>query len=322
MNTATTSATPLHTRCLNALKASTVAKVYLSALLLFIVSCILQPNYFSYKYVSDTLVAASFLGILCIGQTLVILTGGIDLSIIVTFNLAAVIATNMQHRNQLLLMLILAVVSVAIGVINGIGVAVLEVPPIVMTLAMQSILWSAVYLYTNGLAKGAAPAWVRALSTQSVLGVRCILIFWAAVAVLITLLLTRTTFGRRLYALGNSRSVAFYSGINNRRVLIITYILSAVFAALAGLLYTGYLGYAYIGMGTPHLMPSIAAVVIGGTSILGGRGSYAGTVAGAVILYIMNGLLVNLNMQEGGRNIIYGVIILVVLLLYGRAKKE
>ena len=304
------------------LRGSAVAKVYLTTVLLYVVTCILQPNYFSGKYISDTLVTASFLGVLAIGQPLVILPGGIDLSIIVTFNLAAVITTSMQNDNQLLLIAVLLGVSILIGLINGLGVVFLDVPPIVMTLAMQSILWSVVYLYTNGLANGAAPDWLRFLSTESVFGVRLILILWVVIAAGITFALTKTNFGRKLYALGNSRSVAYYSGVNNSAVLILVYILSAVFASLGGLLFTGYLGYAYIGMGTPYLMPSIAAVVIGGTSILGGKGNYAGTVAGAIILYILNGLLVNLDMQEGGRNIIYGVIILAVLFLYGRAKKE
>lgn len=316
------SASPALGSWMDKLKNSTVAKVYLTTLLLYVVTCILQPNYFSGQYISNTLVSASILGILAIGQTLVILTGGIDLSIIVTFNLAAVITTSMQNSNPLQLVVILLAVSILIGLVNGLGVVFLDVPPIVMTLAMQSILWSAVYLYTNGLASGAAPDWVRFLSTESVGGIRWILILWLVIAVGLTFALTRTNFGRRLYALGNSRSVAYYSGVNNGAVLILVYILSAIFASLAGLLFTGYLGYAYIGMGTPYLMPSIAAVVIGGTSILGGKGNYAGTVAGAIILYILNGLLVNLDMQEGGRNIIYGVIILAVLFLYGRARKE
>lgn len=306
----------------NHCKNSLILKVYLTTIALYVVSCLLQPNYLSWKYISDTFVTASFLGIMGIGQTLVILTGGIDLSIVVTFNLAAVITTNMQHANQAELVLLLIGISVVIGVINGIGVVFLDVPPIVMTLAMQSILWSVVYLYTNGLASGAAPAWVRWLSTQSVLGIRVILLVWIFIAAVITFLLTRTNFGRRLYALGNSHSVSFYSGVNNKGILICIYVLSSAFAALAGLLYTGYLGYAYIGMGSTYLMPSIAAVVIGGTSILGGKGNYAGTIAGALILSIMNGLLVNLNMQEGGRNIIYGLIILTVLFMYGRGKKE
>jgi len=307
---------------INKANGSVLVKVYLATVILYAVSCIIQPNYLSWKYIMDTLVAASFLGIMCVGQTLVILTGGIDLSIAVTFNLAAVITASMQNENQLLMIGILLLTGVVIGLINGLGVVFLDVPPIVMTLAMQSILLSAVYLYTKGLADGASPKWVRFIATQSILNFRIALILWIFITVMVIFLLTKTTWGRKIYAIGINRNVAFYSGVNNNCMIISVYILSSVFAVIAGLFYTGYLGYAYIGMGSSYLMLSIAAVVIGGTASTGGIGGYSGTVAGAIIIYILNGLLVNMKIQEGGKYIVNGLIILAVLLIYGRSKKE
>ena len=148
---------------LNAANKSIIFKVFATAVLLYLISCAIQPNYLSGKYLSNTLVTASFLGLIAVGQTLVILTGGIDLSVVITMNLAAVITTKMQNENQLLLICVLLGVGILIGALNAVGVVFLEVPPIVMTLAMQSIVTSAMYLYTNGISEGAAPEWLRFL---------------------------------------------------------------------------------------------------------------------------------------------------------------
>ncbi|MHC1772997.1 MAG: ABC transporter permease [Flexilinea sp.] len=313
----------LFRKILDCIKGSTVAKVYLMMLGVYVVSCIIQPNYLSGVYLEGMLVMASILGFLAIGQTVVILTGGIDLSIIWIMNLAAVIicAYQFDGKSDLLAIITVLVVSIVIGVFNGIGVAFFEVPPMVMTLATQSILASVTMVYTDGNAKGVAPEWLRWISVNYTFGIRNVLLLWGFVTALMWFLLSRTVFGRRLYAMGNSTNVSFLSGVNNSAMLIIVYILSSLAAALSGLIYTGYLGYSYLGMGKTYELPSIAAVVIGGTSILGGKGSYIGTVAGAIILYILTGLLNNLSMDESSKKIIYGAIILIVLLVYNREKK-
>lgn len=304
-------------------KTSMVIKVYLSMLGVYAVSCILQPNYLSLTYLVDTLVMASILGILALGQTLVILTGGIDLSIIWTMNLAAVIICAFQYygRNPVLAILVALVVSIVIGAFNGVGVAYLEIPPMVMTLATQSIVYSITMVYTDGNARGEAPGWLRWLSTGYTFGFRNILIFWLIIAVLVAFVLGRTVFGRKLYAVGNSVSVSHLSGINVKGMLIAVYALSSVAAMLSGLVFTGYLGYSYLSMGENYELPSIAAVVIGGTSILGGKGSYTGTVAGAIMLYFVTSMLNNMQIEASGKKVIYGLIILVVLLVYNREKK-
>jgi ribose transport system permease protein len=305
------------------LSQSLTLKIYLLAVLLYFVSCIIQPNYLSGSYFMSTLVLASFLGVLSIGQTLVILLGGIDLSIIITFNLAAVMITaNVDNPNQFLVVVMVLLVCAFIGLINGLGITLLKVTPIVMTLAMQSILTTVLYLYTDGMARGKSPEWLRFISTESIGGVRVMFIVWILIAIVIWLLLNRTTFGRRLYGIGNNPNVTFYSGINNNAITVMVYVISSVCAGLAGMLYAGYLGHSYLGMGTSFLLPSIAAVVIGGTSILGGKGSYSGTIPGAIILYILIGLLTNLNVEEAGRKIINGLIILVVVLLYRRFEEK
>lgn len=308
---------------LDRIKGSIIIKVYLSMLGVYAVSCILQPNYLSAKYLVDTLVMASILGILALGQTFVILTGGIDLSIIWTMNLAAVIVCMFQYsgRNPVLAVLAALTVSAAIGIFNGIGVAFLEIPPMVMTLATQSIVYSITMVYTDGNARGQSPEWLRWLSTGYTAGLRNVLIFWLLIAVLAAFVLSRTAFGRRLYAVGNSVSVSYLSGINVKGMLIAVYAISGITAMISGLVFTGYLGYSYLSMGENYELPSIAAVVVGGTSILGGKGSYTGTVAGAIMLYLVTSMLNNMQMEASGKKMIYGLIILIVLLVYNREKK-
>lgn len=307
----------------NSIKKSTVAKAYLTTIGVYIVSCIIQPNYFSKVYLEDMLVMASILGVLALGQTVVILTGGIDLSIIWTMNLAAVIVCAFQYkgRNSLWAFIVAFIVCAAIGVFNGIGVSLLEVPPMVMTLATQSIVFSITMVYTDGNARGVAPGWLRTLSTGKILGMRNILIFWLAIILVTAFVLNRTIFGRKLFAMGNSVRVSRFSGINNNLVLIGVYVVSSIAAMFAGLMFTGYLGYSYLSMGESYELPSIAAVVIGGTSILGGKGGYTGTVAGAILLYILTGFLNNLQMEASAKKIIYGLIIIIVLMVYNREKK-
>lgn len=313
----------LLSRMREVLQTGNTVKVYLTMLGVYAVSCIIQPNYFSGVYVENMLVMASILGILALGQTFVILTGGIDLSIIWTMNLAAVIVCAYQYygRSPLLAVLMALAVSAAVGVFNGVGVSILEVPPMVMTLATQSIVYSITMVYTDGNARGISPEWLRWLSTGYTLGMRNILVFWLLIAILAAFVLNKMTFGRKLYALGNSTSVSRLSGINNCLMLIAVYVISSIAAAISGLVFTGYLGYSYLSMGENYELPSIAAVVIGGTSILGGKGSYTGTVAGAIMLYILTGLLNNLQIEASGKKIIYGMIILIVLLVYNREKK-
>ncbi|MDB4866531.1 MAG: transporter permease [Cohnella sp.] len=306
----------------HAIRKSAILKTYLTMISLYIVSGILQPHFFSTDHVIQLLVLASFLGVLAIGQTLVILTGGLDLSLAYVLNLGAVIMTQVtvQHGGGVALVAMLAV-GLLVGLLNGLGVAYLNISPIIMTLAMSSILKSVTYVYSNGNPKGNAPGWLRYMGTESFLGIRIALWFWVVLAAAVILLLAKTTFGRKIYAIGTNARVSYLSGIQNKRMIVMVYMLSALFAVLAGMMSVGFYGLSYLGMGDTYLLPTIAAVVIGGTSIIGGRGGYVGTIAGTVIIYVLLSILTVLNINDAGRQIIYGLVILIVLFLYGRGKK-
>jgi ribose transport system permease protein len=194
--------------------------------------------------------------------------------------------------------------------VNGVGIAALGVSPIIMTLGMNVILSGALLLYTNGSPTAAAPPALETLATGRVGPIPYDTLLWIGLAAAATIVLTWTALGRHLYALGTNRTVAQFSGIATSRVTVITYVVSGTAAALAGIVLTGYTGQAYLGMGDPYLFSSVAAVAIGGASILGGSGHYLGTVAGALILTVLAGLLPILNLNPAALQVIYGVVIL------------
>jgi ribose transport system permease protein len=295
-----------------------VLLAYAGALALFAGTSALSPGFASANHIRVLLIQASFIGIVALGQSFVILGGGIDLSVPWTLNGAAVLMTLFADgRNGPLVWAIPLLVGLGalVGFANGLGIALLGISPIIMTLGMNVILSGGLLVYTNGSPTAAAPSHIEYLATGRIGPIPANTIIWAGLAVVATLVLTWTAFGRYLYALGTNRTVAQFSGIATSRVTIVTYVISGMTAAFAGMLLTGYVGQAYLGMGDPFLFSSVAAVAIGGASILGGSGHYLGTVAGALILTVLAGLLPILNLNTAALQVIYGVVILVTVAL-------
>ena len=300
-----------------------------AAILVFVVGDILHPGFANVASVKSILVIASFVGFVAAGQTFVILVGGIDLSVPWVLNGAAIllVTSSLGHDDRAVPAVLLTLaLGLATGLVNGIGVAYLAVPAVVMTLGMNGIMEG----LTLGLSKGLtcescaayAPKAVQDVVRSTVLGIRADLFLWLGIAVAITFVLSATTFGRRIYAIGNNETAAFLAGINVRVVTVALYMLSGLFAALGGIVLVAYGGQATLGMGDPYLFQSIAAAVIGGVSILGGRGHYLGAVAGSITLVALVSVLLAENMPDWGRNVVYGVAILVILLLYGRERRQ
>jgi ribose transport system permease protein len=289
---------------------------YAGALLLFAATSAFSTGFASPNHLRILLIQASFIGIVALGQTFVILGGGIDLSIPWTLNGAAILVTLFADgKNGPLVWAIPLVLALGalVGLTNGLGIAFLGVSPIIMTLGMNVILSGALLLYTNGSPTAGAPPAIVSLATGRAGPIPANTILWIGLAALATLVLTWTAFGRHLYALGTNRTVAQFSGIAISRVTVITYVVCGMTSALAGIVLTGYVGQAYLGMGDPYLFSSVAAVAIGGASILGGSGHYLGTIAGALILTVLAGLLPILNLDPAALQIIYGVVILVTV---------
>jgi ribose transport system permease protein len=300
-----------------------------AAVLLFVIGDIVRPGFASPNSIEAILVVASFVGLVAAGQTFVILIGGIDLSVPWILNAAAILLVTSSlgenARAPYALVLTLGMGALA-GMVNGLGIALLGVPAVVMTLAMNGIMQGLTLGLSGGLTCSAcasyAPPVVQAAVHAHFLGIPMVLYLWAAVILAVSFVLSFTVFGRTTYAVGTNPRASFLAGLNVTATTVTLYALSGVFSALAGIVLVGFGGQASLGMGDPYLFQSIAAVVIGGVYILGGRGHYLGSAAGAVTLVALVSVLLTLNMPEYGRSIIYGVIILALLLLYGREDAE
>ena len=301
----------------------------LAAVVLFALGELVHPGFAALDSVEAVLTVASFVGLVAAGQTFVVLIGGIDLSVPWVLNGAAIllVTTSLGEDDRALYGLLVTLgMGAAVGIVNGIGTAFFEVPAVVITLAMNGIMEGLTLGLSGGLTCGAcasyAPPIVQRAVHEQILGAPAELFLWLAVIVIVSFVLGRTRFGRHTYAIGNNARASYLAGINVRLVTVVLYALSGLFSALAGIVLVGFGGQASLGMGTPYLFQSIAAVVIGGVYILGGRGSYLGAAAGAASLTVLVSVLLALNMPDYGRSIIYGVVILVLLLLYGREEGE
>ncbi len=306
-----------------------IVYAFAAAIALFAIGEAVRPGFGSLAGIRAVLVVACFVGLVAAGQTFVILIGGIDLSVPWVLNAAAIlmVVASLGHDARALPALLLTLaMGTVVGAFNGIGIAILGVPAVVMTLAMNGIMEGLALGLSGGLTCQAcasyAPPVIQAAIHRSILGIPALLYVWLAVIALVSAVLSLTVFGRATYAIGNNARASYLAGLNVRAVTIALYALSGLFSALAGVALVGFGGQASLGMGDPYLFQSIAAVVIGGVYILGGRGHYIGSVAGSISLVALVSVLLAMNMPEYGRNIIYGVIILVLLLLYGREPGE
>jgi ribose transport system permease protein len=273
-------------------------------------------------YLLQQLQIASFLGILAAGAMLVILLGQIDLSVPWTITGAAIITTTLGGLDDPAVRALAVpsglVFGALVGLVNGIVVARLRIPSMVWTLAMNAMLLGGAVFWTGGhKPRGVAPALTSALALGHTLSVPNAFLTWLVVSAAIVFLLRRTVFGRYLYAIGSNERAVLLAGAPVQRVVVGAFVLAGLLSAFAGILLAGYADQAYQGMGNPYLMPTIAAVVIGGTSILGGRGTYAGTFAGALFITLLLSVLSVLQLPEAVRQMLFGLIIMAMLMLDG-----
>lgn len=294
-------------------------------LVLIVTAIYFGPERINAQYLSSVIVLSSFLLILAFGQGAVILSGGLDLSIPWTITFCAILMTTLSGGSDANVTWVIPTVLIAgaaIGLLNGLVIAVVGITPIVATLAMNAVLQTVALLYCNGTPSGFSPPLLRAFMTGSVLGVRPMVWFALVFVALGLLVMTRMPFARRLRAVGSNPHAAFLCGISVKRTLVATYAISGCCAALVGMLLAGFDGQATLGMGDPFLLPSIAVVVVGGTVITGGRGHYFGMVCGVLFLVALQVLLAGSSLPSAARSIVFGGVILlaVVLLREGRSR--
>lgn len=306
------------------------AAALLIALALFLLSGLL-PNGFNdltsaLRQGLNILRLASFIAIIGAGQTLVIISGseGIDLSAGSLVTVGSMLTyVLIDGNNNLILPVLLLVMGTGafVGLINGLGITYLKISPFVMTLGMAGVVQGAIILLTKGYYDGeVADIMTRIIARDLVWGIPGMIFVWALIGIIITLILERTRFGKQLFAIGVNRTTARLSGVKVNRMVVLTYTIAGALACFAGFLLVGYTQNAGPNLGNQYLFPSIIAVAIGGTQMSGGKGSYFGTIAGAIVIQLITSLLTTMQLPQALQQIIFGSLLLGILVLYGREK--
>jgi len=285
-----------------------------------------KSEFLTVQYLLQQLHVATFLGIIATGAMTVILLGHIDLSVPWVLTVSAMMATAISSVGGWVTAFAIPsglALGVLIGMINGLMVAYMRVPSMIITLAVNAVLLGLAVLYTGGFAPQTKASEVMLLLGQkrSLVGIPNMHYVWIVVGGAVVFMLRKTPLGRHIYAIGNRERATYLSGVNTRLVLITCFMIAGFCSALGGVMLAGYVNQSYQAMGDAYLLPAIAAVVLGGTNILGGRGTYLGTIGGVLVITLLQSMLSVMQMQESGKQIIYGVVIIAMLLLHGRSGK-
>ena len=312
---------------IRALAANQLAIAVLAIVALFVFGEIIAPGFLSFGHLMSVLRLSVFLGIVALGQSLVVMAGGegIDLSVGSVLSLGVCISSSLllgKDANIPAALLAATAAGFAIGLVNGIGVSYVGIPPLIMTLAMASVVEGLSLIYTGGYPRGVAPPILEALGNGRILQIPNILILWIVVIIGATLVLFRKRWGAVLFGVGANSITAELSGINVKRFRMFVYGICGAIAGLAGFFVLGYVGTPYLNLGAPYLMTSIAAVASGGISLAGGAGSYLGAAIGCVLLTTLSSILVALKTTESVRQIVYGSLVFIIGVAYTRRKRD
>jgi ribose/xylose/arabinose/galactoside ABC-type transport system permease subunit len=295
--------------------------IWIAVVFLYIISGILSPETLKLDHVLNIFQITAFLGLVVIGQTIVILTGGIDLSVsgvIMATNILVCAAMNGKDENILIAVLLCLGLGALVGLANGLLVSRVNITPLIVTLSTNSIMFGASLIYTGGLPKGCVSNAFAQIGQGYIFGLPWSMVIWILITALAAFFLGNTKPGRKIYAVGANPKSAFASGINTKNTIVMAYILSSICAVFTGLLITAYINLPSFGIGDPYAMNSIAAVVVGGASLMGGTGSVINSAVGALFITQLVSLTNMLSLSTGGQYFMQGLIIIVGVLFSGR----
>jgi ribose transport system permease protein len=288
---------------------------------LVVANGLIDRNFLSLSQLRNTLLVTAPLALLAGGQTLCMLTGGIDLSVAMTATAAAYVTGVQSSEGAVLAIVAGLLVGVVVGLVNGLAIGLFHVNPLIMTLGMSGILTGLLTVGSQTFLGGATrmSELVLELGGGTIVGpIPWNLVVWLLLGGALVVGLRRTGLGRLIYAVGDNRVACRLAGVRVWQVEVAVYTLCALLAAVAGILIGGRSGSVDLQLAAGFLLPSVAAAVIGGTSILGGIGGYTGTILGAVILAVLDTMLNLLNFDEALKQVLYGFIILALAWAYAR----
>jgi ribose/xylose/arabinose/galactoside ABC-type transport system permease subunit len=290
----------------------------ITALLVLVIAAIFAPAFYNPTNLKTVLIQIAVLGIVAVGQTLVLLVRSIDLSVSAVLALGAVMVVQTQAGRSILLSLIQAfAVAAVIGLANGFLVTKRQVPPFIATFGMLVFVQGARLAYTRGQASGTVPELLRLISIKPVGPIPAALLIWLIVNAAVVFALKYTRLGRWVYAVGGNPSAARYAGIRVDAVMIGVHVLCSMLAMLGGLVLSGYIGYVDLRLGADYNLNSIAASIVGGTTFTGGRGNLYGTAAGVALLILLLNLVVVLGLPIHWQLAMQGLVLVLATALQG-----
>ncbi|MDZ4764091.1 MAG: ABC transporter permease [Chloroflexota bacterium] len=298
--------------------------VYISLGVLLCVAVLITPNLYSSQTLTVLLKQSAQLGLIAIGQTLVLLVAGLDLSVGSVIFLTSVVIARVSNGDDALLPLSIGlsfVLSVVIGLANGLLITKRKIPPFVATLAIFILVQGAVQAYTRGVPGGFVPDGLSIVN-QSVGFISIPVVLWLGLTAIFAFVLRNTAYGRRLYAVGSNPVTARLSGLNVDGFKLSAYVLCSSMACVAGVVLTGYVGYVDRFIASGLDLDAIAAAVVGGTLFTGGRGSVLGTFAGVLLIQVLSTMALLLGLSIQTQFIIKGVVILAAVALYSLARAD
>ena len=298
--------------------------VYLTLVILLIISALITPNMFENETLAVMFRQCAQLGIIAIGQTMVMLVAGLDLSIGGVIVMTSMVVAEVSNgRNEMIpfAILIALIVGMIIGLCNGLLITIRKVPPLVATLVMLFLVQGVQQAFTRGVPSGFVPESLGVVN-KSWGFISIPLLIWIILNGLFLIILRRTSYGRRIFAVGSNPEAARLNGLPVNLIKISVYILSSLLAVISGVILTGYVGYVDRFIATGLDLDSIAAAVVGGTSFFGGKAKLMGTIAGVLIIQILSTMVVLIGLDIETQFIIKGLIILAAVSLYSIAQKN
>jgi ribose transport system permease protein len=277
--------------------------------IVLLLAAALVPKFYEPGNLTTVAIQAAVLGIVAVGQTLVLLVAGLDLSVNAVLGLGAVIVISNQQGFSPTTILLALAIAVGVGLANGLLIAWRKVPPFIATFGMLIFVGGARLAYTHGQASGNVPAWLRVVGIGQTGPLPNAALTWIAIMLLVGGVLTYTRYGRYVYAVGANYEAARYAGVPTREVVIACYVACSVLALVAGLVLSGYIGYVDQRLGTDFNVNSIAAAIVGGTTFSGGRGNLFGTAMGAILLSILLDLVVVAGIPINWQLAVQGVVL-------------
>lgn len=304
-------------------KNYTTIGAYLLLAAVVTIFVLFSPEKVTFNQLLNILRQSAPLGIVALGQTIVLLVAGIDLSVGAVISLVNIVAASLMlgnNDNIFIAVFFSLILSIFVGFVNGLAIAKFRIPPFLVTLAMSQIILGAYMVYTKGSPKGSISPSFRFVADGWVGYFPVAVAIWIIIWLLLAFFVYRTIWGRQMFAAGGNPRTSRLSGIKVDGIIISVYILSALLAGIAGLMLSAYIGVAAVGTGDAYTLNSIAAAVMGGAAFTGGKGGLSGTFAGVLIMAFLNSFMTMLNVSDAGIFICQGLIIAAMVAINQRKK--